>query len=231
MGFTRPMNNYNHSYAIWELLGEKEQKGWRVSRYLGIDPAHQIGEGLKLADDPERADLLVLDDASLGFRDHPELWPKVLKNTECQPWVILKLSYPIANNRLLAHLIATCADRLITVVTANDLRLANAQISRGLSWERVAQDTLWELSYGSEMKELAKSAHVVVSFKADGAVLISRTGTGLKCKLFFDPNTIENVWETGFKGGMVGYNTCLAAAIARSVAVSSLRRPNLPGGS
>jgi hypothetical protein len=208
---------YNHSYAIWELLGEKEQKGWRVSRYLGIDPAHQIGEGLKLADDPDRADLVVLDDACLGFRDHPELWPKVLKNSSGHPWVILKLSYPIANNGLLSHLIATCADRLIIVVTANDLRLANAQISRGLSWERVAQDTLWELSYGSEMKELARSAHVVVSFRTDGAVLISRTGTEMKCKLFFDPNTIENVWETGFKGGMVGYNTCLATAIARSV--------------
>ena len=169
------------------------------------------------------ADLLVLDDASLGFRDHPELWPKVLKNAESRPWVLLKLSYPIANNPLLSHLTATCADRLIIVVTANDLRLANAQISRGLSWERVAQDTLWELSYGSEMKELAKCAHVVVSFKADGAVLISRTGSGLKCKLFFDPNTIENGWETGFKGGMVGYNTCLTAAIARMSAGSSSR--------
>ncbi len=135
---------------------------------------------------------------ALGFRDHPELWPQVLKNPDSQPWVILKLSYPIANNQLLAHLVATCPDRLITVVTANDLRLANAQISRGLSWERVAQDTLWELSYGPEMKELAKCAHVVVSYKADGAVLISRTGARLKCKLFFDPNTIENGWETGF---------------------------------
>ena len=134
----------------------------------------------------------------------------------------MKLSYPIANNNLLTHLIANHANRLIIVVTANDLRLANAQISRGLSWERVAQDTLWELSYGSEMKELAKAAHVVVSFKADGAVLISRTDTGLKCKLFFDPNTIENVWETVFKGGMVGYNTCLAAAISRSVLSQAL---------
>ena len=208
---------FNHSYAIWELLGEKERKGWRVSRYLGIDPARKIGEGLDLSYDTQGADILVLDDAGLGFRDHPELWPKVLKNTQYRPWVLLKLSYPIADNPLLAYLTSTCADRLITVVTANDLRLANAQISRGLSWERVAQDTLWELSYGSEMKELAKSTHVVVSFKADGVVLISRAGAGLKCKLFFDPNTIENVWETGFKGGMVGYNTCLAAAIVRCV--------------
>ena len=208
---------YNHSYAIWELLGEKDTKGWRVSRYLGIDPAHQMGAISKLAEEPEQVDLLVLDDANLGFRDHPEIWPEVLKNTESRPWVLLKLSYPIADNPLLTHLTSTCPDRLITVVTANDLRLANAQINRGLSWERVAQDTLWEFSYGTEMKELAKCAHVVVSFKADGAVLISRTGTGLKCKLFFDPNTIENVWETGFKGGMVGYNTCLAAAIARSL--------------
>ena len=62
--------------------GIKKQKGWRVSRYLGIDPAHQIGEWVEIEDDPEQADLMVLDDANLGFRDHPELWPKVLSNPE-----------------------------------------------------------------------------------------------------------------------------------------------------
>lgn len=204
---------YNHCYAIWEQLGEKGQKKWRVSKYLGIDRASHPEEGIKLHDDPEQADLVVLDDADLGFRDYPELWPRALNNPHCHPWVILKLAYPIANNLLLTRLAEDHGDRLIVVVTANDLRLANAQISRGLSWERAAQDTFWELSYGQEMKELAKCAHLVVTFKSDGAVLISRTGKRQTCKLFFDPNNIENGWESGFKGGMVGYNTCLTAAI------------------
>ncbi len=30
---------FNHSYAIWGLLGDKEKKGWRVSQFLGIDSA------------------------------------------------------------------------------------------------------------------------------------------------------------------------------------------------
>jgi hypothetical protein len=33
----------------------------------------------------------------------------------------------------------------------------------------------------------------------------------------FNPNTIENGWSAGFKGGMLGYNTCLVAAIAWSM--------------
>jgi len=205
---------FNHSYAIWGLMGDKEPKVWRVSQFLGIDPA-AVEPEWKLADDPEEADLIVLDDANLGFRSHPAVWPKALQHLENKPWIVLKLSYPVARGELLDYLTSHIADRLIVVVTANDLRLSNAQISRGLSWERIAQDTLWELSYNPEMNLLSKCAHVVVSFQTDGAVLISRTGQNTKCELFFDPNTIENGWAAGYKGGMVGYNTCLAAAIAR----------------
>ena len=208
---------FNHSYAIWSLSGEKEPKCWRVSQYLGIDPAGQVGDALKMEDDPELADLVVLDDANLGFREHAKLWPKALDNAKHCPWIILKLSYPIVHGKLLTYLTEHHPDRLIVVVPANDLRLDNAQISRGLSWEQMAQDTLWELTYGSEMTLLSRCAHVAVSFQADGVALISHSGAGLKCKLFFDPNNLENGWAAGFKGGMVGYNTCLTSAITRYV--------------
>jgi len=207
---------YNHSYAIWELLGDKEKKAWRVAQFLGIDPATADAH-LAPDEDPEEASLIVLDDANLGFRCHPARWPKALRKTNLKPWVVLKLSYPVAHGELLEYLAAHWAERVIAVVTADDLRLSNAQISRGLSWERIAQDALWELSYNPELNLLAQCAHVVVSFQTDGAVLLSRTGQSPSCRLFFDPNTIENGWAAGYKGGMVGYNTCLVAAIARAL--------------
>jgi hypothetical protein len=205
---------FNHSYAIWGLLGDKDKKAWRVSQLLGIDPATGVGE-YSIAEGPSNADLILLDDANLGFRQHPDRWPKALQDLESNPWIVLKLSYPVAQGELLEYLTDHWASRLIAIVTADDLRLSNAQISRGLSWERIAQDTLWELSYNSDLNLLSKCAHVVVSYQTDGAVLLSHPGQDLSCQLFFDPNTIENGWSAGYKGGMVGYNTCLTASIAR----------------
>jgi hypothetical protein len=209
---------FNHSYTLWGLMGEKEPKAWRVSQFLGVDTA-VVENGLAMADEPESAELIVLDDANLGFRDRQANWPKALKALENKPWIVLKLSYPLEKGDLLEYLTAHYADRLIVVVSANDLRLSNAQISRGLSWERIAQDTLWELSYNLDLSTLSKCRYVVVSYHADGAALISYNGKERTCKLFFDPNTIENGWAAGFKGGMVGYDTCLAAAIVRYLLV------------
>ncbi len=97
----------------------------------------------------------------------------------------MKLSYPVAQGELLEYLTTHWADRVIAVVTADDLRLSNAQISRGLSWERIAQDTLWELSYNPELSLLSKCAHVVVSYQTDGAVLLSHTGADLRLPALF----------------------------------------------
>jgi len=81
---------FNHSYAIWGLLGDKDKKGWRVSQYLGIDPASTDADR-RWGEDTDTADLIVLDDANLGFRGHPSRWPKALQNPESKAWIVLKL--------------------------------------------------------------------------------------------------------------------------------------------
>ncbi|MCJ7531869.1 MAG: hypothetical protein MUO64_12665 [Anaerolineales bacterium] len=210
---------FNQSYAIWSLFGDKEPKAWRVSQFLGIDPADIQGDELKLVDDPEAADLIVLDDANRGYCGARNLWPRSLDNLNYRSWIVLKSAYPVAKGDLWDYLVSKWSDRLIVVAAANDLRLSNAQISRGLSWERLAQDTLWELYYNPEIKELSRATHVVVSFQTDGAVLVSRTGKGLEGRLIFDPDTIENGWSAGYQGGMVGFNTCLTGAIVRNLLV------------
>jgi hypothetical protein len=209
--------SYNHSYAIWSKMGDKANKAWRVTQFLGIDEAKQFGEKTKWGDEPEKADLIVVDDANRGFRNRPDLWPEVLKKHSNRPWIVLKYAYPVADGELWKQLIAEHADQMVVVVAANDLRLSNAQISRGLSWERIAQDTLWELTYNPVLKELSKCAYVIVPFQTDGALIVSHTERGLEGNLLFDPELIENGWASKFEGGMVGYNTCLMAAIVKSI--------------
>ncbi len=238
---------YHHSYAIWSPIKDNGQVVWRVAEFLGIArcPGNRDNDSLhfqQVVDEPERVDLLVLDDADLGFRDNEALWPRCLKDGSRRPWVILKMSKPVARGPLWEHLIENFPDRLVTITTVDDLRRTAVQISEGLSWERTAQDLTWELVHSPRIKAMARCAHVVVSFGPAGAIVLTRisatneepekTGEELidwKRKLVFDPKVIEGMWEAEHPGGVIGYTTCIVGGIAQKMLSSLDEADILPG--
>ena len=122
-----------------------------------------------MVDDTPEADLVILDDADLGFRNHPELWPRGLNSEgKNRPWILLKMARPLAQGPLWEHLHKDFSDRLIVAATVDDLRLSEVQISRELSWERTAQDIFWELVHNPCINSLSHCAHVVISFGPAG---------------------------------------------------------------
>ena len=59
---------------------------------------------------------------------------------------------------------------------------------------------------------------MVISFNAAGAFLYSRDGEGANlCRLLFDPEVVEGMWEQGYPGRMVSYTSSLTAGIARQL--------------
>jgi hypothetical protein len=220
-------DRFHHSYAQWSLFkfsekGGAEPPAWRVAEFTGMDRG---GDGWKkileaqlgAAGSPH---LIVLDDADLGFRDAPELWPPLLREKKPRPWIVLKMSPPVAQGQLWEHLHREWADRLAVVISADDLRRTEVQISRELSWERTAQDLAWELVHNPRVNALSDCAWLACSFGPSGAFLMSRR----KGTLFFDPQGSEGSWRGGHPGGMIGYNSCLAAAVARRL----LLEPDAP---
>jgi len=236
-------DQYHHSYAIWSQFkyGEKppldkEKPAWRVEEFLGLDRAasDSVLEWQKVVDDTPDAGLVILDDADLGFRGHPELWPTALNTKGKQrPWILLKMARPLAQGPLWDRLHRDWSNRLILVASAEDLRLTEVQISRELSWERTAQDLFWELVHNPCVNSLSHCAHAVISFGPTGAVLLSRqeekSQPAFQCSLFFDPKVIEGMWEKNHPGGMIGYNTCLTAGIARQLLLSP-DQPDIQAG-
>jgi hypothetical protein len=229
---------FHHSYAMWSLFkyseqqkGAKEKPAWRVEEFLGLDLCPDAGsatsrERQMIVNDTPDADLIILDDANLGFRDHEELWPAALKDPQRRPWIILKMARPVAEGKLWERLHRDFSDRLIVLMPVNDLRLTEVQISRELSWESAAQDLAWELVYNPRVNGLSHCAHVVISFDTAGAVLLSRQNQPQdntaekplpKCFLFFDPAVIEGTWAQNYHGNMVGYTSCLVGAVAREL--------------
>jgi len=219
-------NHFHHSYAIWSpfKLDEREsdegEKVWRVQEFLGLckarDDMSSVDNWKKVTDDPINPDLVVLDDAALGFRDHPEYWPKSLSKGNSKPWILLKMAKPVAQGKLWDHLIKNHAGRLIVVMTVDDLRRSQVHISRQISWERTCQDLMWEMLYNPNVNEITQCAHAIISFNTAGAVLISKKlDSTPDAFLFFDPTAMEGEWERNHKGYMIGYTSCLAGAIAR----------------
>jgi hypothetical protein len=225
-------SRFHHSYALWSpfrsgVKGHSESSVWRVAEFIGLDPSRDgwaeiIHRQVETAAEP---DLIILDDADLGFRERPELWSKLLRIISKNPWIVVKMSRRVAQGKLWEHLHREWAERTIIVMTANDLRRTEVQVSRGLSWERTAQDLAWELIHNPRINALSDCAWVVCSFDTSGAFLLQqRQGT-----LLFDPQGIEGTWRQGFPGGMIGYNSCLTAGIVRQVLLSN-EKPDLEQG-
>ncbi|MCJ7623454.1 MAG: hypothetical protein MUO76_08110, partial [Anaerolineaceae bacterium] len=197
--------------AYWQLapFTHGKKKIWRVENFLGSERSQLVDDSIlkwmKVDNDELQADLVILDDAGQGFREQPGLWPKaILEGGKCK-WIILKMAEPVAQGMLWESLIRNHAEHLIVVLTADDLRLTEVQISRELSWERTSQDLVWELTHNPRVNSFTQCAHVVVSFETTGAILLS----GQKDQqdlhpdsfLFFDPAVIEGTWRQDYPGG------------------------------
>ena len=240
-GPINPCNNhFHHSYAVWspfkidERKSDEEEKVWRVQEFLGLSKASSDNSSSdnwkKVVDDPINPDLVILDDAALGFRDSPQYWPGALSGDSFKPLILLKMSRPVAQGRLWNGLLQNHADRLIVVMTVDDLRLSQVHISRRVSWERTAQDLIWELLYNPHVNEIAQCAHAIISFGTAGAILLSKKpGSSLDALLFFDPAAMEGQWGSNHKGYMIGYTSCLAGGIAREL-MSGTADVDIPRG-
>ena len=226
-------DSFNQRFAVWSRhLRDKDNKEeaeqvWRVQEFLGRQraSADTTQPARAAVEDPaQKVDLLALHDADLGFRDHPELWPRTIREPDqAPPWVLLRTVQPIGTGPLCDRL-QELADRTIVVIRIDDLRLGGMHVTRELSWERTAQDLLAELCAN---QHLANCAHVVVSFTTAGALLLSRAPEGdgeRDCQLIFDPEVMERMWNERYPGGMIGGVTALTASIVREV----IREPERP---
>ncbi len=223
----------SHSYAIWtpsEVRRGGRGRVWRVEQSIGLDRARTDAavreEWERLALELPKADVIVLDDEDLGFRDHsdPGLWARVADGGQ-DPWMLLKTSRPVARGPLWEHLREHCPQRLVTLMTINDLRGGDVWVSRELSWERTAQDLFWELVHNPLVNGLSRCAHSVFSFGAAGALLLTGSPADTepvapRLTLLFDPEEIEGTWESERPGAMIGTTTCLAASLARELATA-----------
>ena len=216
-----------HSYSSCErFLKESKDAGknaptvWRIKEFLGLEqtPYDENHPPRNLFQKGDRGDanLIVVDNANQGFSQKRDIWPESLKSEKPKgdAWLLLKWSRPDFDqpDQIWGKVVEHFKNRLIVVVTVNDLRLREMKISRALSWERTALDLVREII--AKVPDIESCAHFVVSIYTEGALVISRNGGSPQATLYYDPKFIEGTWAPRYPGVMAGYTQCLVAGIA-----------------
>ena len=225
------------SGAVWEPFVDPKNKEqyWRLSKYLGYGASHHSEYPASPA--PElngwKPHVLVIDDGGLGFRlkKAENCWPEFLRFKRDTPgpgWILLKMSRPLARGDLWRELSAHWKEKLVVIVTGDDLRREDVQLSKGLSWESTADDLMNEIRSNPAIHQLKSCRHLVIMLRGDAGLWLedpSGVAPG-PVHLIFDRARGEGEWEDEHKdGNAFGFMSVMTAALAWKLAKAKPEEP------
>lgn len=223
---------FHDSYLQWEV-SQPENKNAGKNRF-NLKLYEKLGFGgletakSRLWDRQERNinsqkyKFIIIDEAGIGFRRQRELWPDFSNAGK----IILKTTYPLCEgplwNELTRH-----KEKLITIVNLNQIKHYNVRISKGISWEQTALDIVYGVHRDPVLKNLLKSAELIITIGSAGAVLITsgENPENNEYRLIFDPENMEDEWEETCSGeiiNMVGLGCSFLAGFTASLSLKSM---------
>ncbi|TAQ89075.1 hypothetical protein B7494_g2586 [Chlorociboria aeruginascens] len=110
-------------------------------------------------------------------------------------------------------------EKLIVVVSADDLRAEGIELSHGLSWEKTCEDFVENLGSNGKLDTLVTCANLIVLFGCDG-VIYHRGRQMLEPTLFFDPLSAEGRFIRRNIGPVPGLVEAFIAGLATKIAQS-----------
>jgi len=196
---------------------KNNDKVYRVKRFLGFSgPSSGISKLLPIVNDDENADMVIIDDENNGYHSNEDFWPLALKTLGKTPIVLYKMSNPINSTILWERLKKYHSDKTIVIINSDDLRSKGVNISKSLSWERTAQDFVWQINNSPNLTFLAQCRHLIVLFGIEGAIYYKNEGVP-ESRLYFLPYEFEGGSIADSLGKMSGFTSCFVAGIARSI--------------
>ena len=221
------LNQNLHGYAVWKPckpFGEQKEKVWRMVKPMGY--GHSRDRTFPYADfigddAVAKPEIVVIDDGGLGFRlsTQKKAWPKVLMNKDNKnlEWIVLKMSNPIGQGDLWRHLSTNFQNKLIVIVSVDDVRKEEVRITKDTSWERSALDLVDELCHNPNINRLLNCKHLIINFGSEGALHVAFANTKRKFQLIYDPANLETEWGTKIDGLGLGFMSCITAGIVASL--------------
>lgn len=194
-----------------------KDKVYRVKRFLGFTgPSSGPTKLLPITNDDENANMVIIDDENNGYHSNETFWPLALKNPEKKPIILYKMSNPINSTLLWKNLEQNHLNNTVVIINSDDLRAKGVNISKSLSWERTAQDFVWQINNSPNLAFLAQCRHLIVLFGLEGAIYYKNEGIP-ESYLYFLPYEFEGGSISESQGKMSGFTSCFVAGIARSI--------------
>ena len=200
-----------------KLNKSDKNKVYRVSRLMGFTgPISGVPKLLPIIDDDSNADIVILDDENNGFNDNKEFWPLALKENNTSPIILYKMNNPIDSSDLWKQLKEFHNENTIVIINADDLRSKGVNISKSLSWERTAQDFIWQIHNNPNLSFLESCRHLIIPFGLEGAIYY-RNENVIETKLYFLPYEFESGFIKDYQGKMYGLTSCFVAGLASAI--------------
>ena len=217
-----------HSYAVWKPCKSQNDYVWRMVQPLGYGNSPKLYFPYFKFVNKEAAsnqNVLVIDDGGLGFRlnTQKEAWPEIIQKegSKSLEWIILKMSNPVGQGDLWRHLSTKFKEKLVLILSIDDIRREEVRITRGISWERTALDLVDELCFNPDISMLLNCRHLIINFSSEGALHVDNPDSNRVFRLIYDPAHMENEWKGKIEGHGLGFMSCFTAGIvSRFVEVS-----------
>lgn len=203
---------------LFPMLNKKDKKKvYRVSRFMGFTgPISGIPKLLPIINDDPDVDIVILDDENNGFNSSKEFWPLALKSDDKTPIILYKMNNPIDSSELWKYLHKNHNNNTIVIINIDDLRSKGVNISKSLSWERTAQDFVWQINNNPNLSFLADCHNLIVPFGLEGAIYY-RNEDVPETKLYFLPYEFEGGFIKDYQGKMYGLTSCFVAGLAGAI--------------
>ncbi|MBW9149811.1 Ryanodine receptor Ryr [Clostridium sp. CM028] len=193
------------------------EKVYRIRRFMGFTgPVSGVPRLLPIINDDANADIIILDDENNGFNSNKEFWPLALKSSETSPIILYKMVNPIDSSALWKCLQKFHKEKTIVIINGDDLRSKGVNISKSLSWERTAQDFVWQINNNPNLAFLASCRHLIVPFGLEGAIYYKNEGVP-EIKLYFLPYEFEGGFIKDSQGKMYGLTSSFVAGLASTI--------------
>ncbi len=241
-----------YAYAFWRPFcrpGQDQPSYWRVGESMGFGggpTTNGLWPWQPVLDRPAAPEVLVISDGGMGFRSrinianwgvpiadqrlldlYRETNPGLVLPVQQEPtWIVLKMSAPVGEGDLWRELSHYHAERLVVVVSANELRRADVRIGQGLSWEQTLEDLHAAIQSNARMQSLMKCRHLVITFDCEGALWLSNEGATHQATFLFDPESVEGERRRSIEGDAFGHLSSLTAMVASEL-VESPTTPDL----
>jgi hypothetical protein len=181
---------------------------------LTIINAHNVRVGSNKSADakpPSRSDSVSTSEALIDVWSKRDECSRLVQEIESfadgRQYVILKARWPI--ERIVWKALPDLRERLLVVLTAEDLRSAGIKLSRSVSWDRTASDIV-EAFRDGPLKSLDRYHNVLIRFGIDGAI----HKQGKEVVFYYDPAIAEGEFEQQLPGKMSGFGCVFCASLA-----------------